>query len=178
MPLPRSAAPMSLPQTLMPAGYSERTFPPETSHHLRYWHVFSSTDMVRCTECGACLSVKNFSWAFGDAYGGQCVNRNGKFYWYVPVAHKRDNLSNGGVAIGVAVATSPTGPFTDAIGEALITNEMTTDKTRSWDDLDPTVFINDDGQAYLYWGIKSCDSATLKANVIELPRNCQFIIQK
>jgi hypothetical protein len=82
--------------------------------------VFSSTDIVHCTECGAFLSVKNSSSASGDAYGAQCVFRNGNFYWYVPVAHKRDNLSNGGIAIGVAVAPSPTGPFTDSIGDALM----------------------------------------------------------
>jgi beta-xylosidase len=173
MPLARSAAPMSLPQTLKPARYSDRGFPPEISHRLRYWHVLSSTDIVHCTECGACLSVKNFSRASGDPYGGQCVYRDGKFYWYVPMTHKSDSLSNGSIAIGVAVATSPTGPITDAIGEALITNEMTADQTHSWDDPDPIVFTHDDGQAYLCWGSKSCNHVKLKANVIEVPRNCQ-----
>jgi len=132
------------------------------------WHVFSSTDMVNWTDRGAALAAKDFSWAEGHAYAGQCIYRNGKFFWYVPVGHKKDSVSNGGFAIGVAVSTSPTGPFTDAIGKALIINEMTTDKTHSWDDIDPTVFVEDDGQAYLYWGNKSCKYVKLKENMIEL----------
>jgi hypothetical protein len=57
----------------------------------------------------------------------------------VPVAQK-----SGAMAIGVAVADSPLGPFEDAIGKPLIAN--------SREDIDPTVFIDDDGQAYMYWG--------------------------
>lgn len=132
------------------------------------WHVFSSSDMVNWTDRGACLTVKNFAWATDDACAGQCIYRNGKFYWYVPLTHKTDSISKGGIAIGVAVSASPTRPFTDAIGKALITNEMTTDQAHSWDDLDPTVFVDDDGQAYLYWGNKSCKFVKLKENMIEL----------
>ncbi|RYE18900.1 MAG: glycoside hydrolase, partial [Sphingobacteriaceae bacterium] len=96
------------------------------------------------------------------------IYRNGKFYYYVSLTHKSDQESKGGIAIGVAVASSPTGPFKDALGKALITNEMTTDKTHAWDDLDPTVFIDDGGQAYLFWGNKSCKYVKLKANMVEL----------
>jgi hypothetical protein len=140
----------------------------EKAYVMHDWHVFSSTDMVHWTDRGACLSVKDFSWALDHAYAGQCVYRDGKFYWYVPMEHKKDSVSNGGFAIGVAVSDSPTGPFTDAIGKALITNEMTTDKTHSWDDIDPTIFIDNNGQAYLYWGNKSCRYIKLKANMIEI----------
>jgi len=51
----------------------------------------------------------------------------------------------GGEAIGVAVSDSPTGPFKDALGKPLIDRG-------GWGEIDPTVFIDDDGQAYLYWG--------------------------
>lgn len=67
-----------------------------------------------------------------------------------------------------AVSDRPTGPFTDAIGKALIVNEMTTDKKHSWDDIDPTVFIDDDQQAYLFRGHASCKWVKLKFNMIEL----------
>jgi beta-xylosidase len=77
-------------------------------------------------------------------------------------------VSGGGAAIGVAVSDSPTGPFKDAIGKALIINEMTTDMTYAWDDIDPTVFVDDDGQAYMYWGNGSCKWVKLKKNMIEL----------
>lgn len=80
----------------------------------------------------------------------------------------KTDVSQGGAAIGVAVADSPIGPFKDAIGKALITNEMTKDKPHAWDDIDPTVLIDDDGQAYLYWGNGSMKWAKLKPNMIEL----------
>ena len=48
------------------------------------------------------------------------------------------------MAIGVAVGDTPVGPFKDAIGAPLVDG--------SWDYIDPTVFVDDDGQAYLYWG--------------------------
>ena len=46
---------------------------------------------------------------------------------------------------------------------------MTTERTKIyWDDIDPTVFIDDDGQTYLYWGNTQCYYARLKKNMIEL----------
>jgi beta-xylosidase len=73
-----------------------------------------------------------------------------------------------GKAIGVAVSDKPTGPFKDARGSALITNDMTTGATISWDDIDPSVLIDDNGQAYLFWGNTKCYYAKLKANMTEL----------
>lgn len=105
---------------------------------MREWRVWSSADMVNWTDHGSPLSLSTFSWASQDAWAGQAVHRNGKFYWYVPVV----NRSTGRMAIGVAVADSPTGPFRDALGHPLVENG----------EIDPTVFIDDDGQAYLYWG--------------------------
>lgn len=102
------------------------------------WRCYSSTDMVNWTDHGAILSYKDFTWSRGDAWAGQCVYRNGKFYFYVPV-----NQKNGGNAIGVAVSDSPTGPFRDAIGAPLLVG---------YGYIDPSVFIDDDGQAYLFWG--------------------------
>ena len=140
----------------------------DTNYKMADWHVFSTTDMATWKDHGALLSPNTFSWATGDAYAAQCIERNGKFYWFVSTFHKSDVNSKGGAAIGVAVSDKPTGPFKDAIGKALITNEMTTDKKHSWDDIDPTVFIDDDGQAYLFWGNGSCKWAKLKNNMIEL----------
>lgn len=132
------------------------------------WHIYSTTDMKKWKHHGMKLSTLTFSWATGDAYAAQCVERYGKFYWFVSTFHKKTEVSQGGAAIGVAVADSPIGPFKDAIGKALITNEMTKDKPHAWDDIDPTVLIDDDGQAYLYWGNGSMKWAKLKPNMIEL----------
>jgi beta-xylosidase len=102
------------------------------------WRCYSSSDMVNWTDHGAVISYKSFEWSRGDAWAGQCIYRNNKFYYYLPV-----NMKNGGNAIGVAVSDSPTGPFKDAIGKPLLIGNGY---------IDPTVFIDDNGQGYLYWG--------------------------
>jgi beta-xylosidase len=140
----------------------------DTNYKMSDWHVFSTTDMTTWKDHGALLSPSTFSWATGDAYAAQCIERKGKFYWFVSTFHKKDDVSGGGAAIGVAVSDSPTGPFKDAIGKALVINEMTTDMKYAWDDIDPTVFVDDDGQAYMFWGNGSCKWVKLKKNMIEI----------
>lgn len=147
-----------------------------TNYVMADWQVFSTRDMKHWTNHGVCLSPDVFApWGCRDAYAAQCVERNGKFYWYVSMGHVADENSKGGMCIGVAVGDSPTGPFRDAIGKALITNEMTTDKPHSWDDIDPTVFVDDDGQAYLIWGNASCRMVKLKENMVELDGDIQIL---
>ncbi len=105
---------------------------------MREWRVWSSADMVNWTDHGSPMNLATFSWASADAWAGHTVYRNGRFYWYVPVK----NRATGRMAIGVAVADSPTGPFRDAIGRPLVENG----------EIDPHAFVDDNGQAYLYWG--------------------------
>jgi len=104
------------------------------------WRVYSTTDMVNYTDHGSPLSWDTFSWGNAKAWAAQAIYRDGKFFWYVTVGLPGSNQP----AIGVAVSDTPTGPFEDAIGGPLV--------SQSWDDIDPTVFIDDDGQAYMYWG--------------------------
>jgi beta-xylosidase len=89
----------------------------------------------------------------------------------VAITHKTIH----GKAIGVAVSDKPEGPYKDALGKALITNDMTTDVKISWDDIDPTVFTDDDGSTYLFWGNTSLRYAKLKDNMIELDGNFKTI---
>lgn len=132
-------------------------------YEMKKWLCFSSTDMVTWTNHGSPLAVTDFPWAKRDAWAGHVVPRDGKFYWYVPMTHG----TIPGFSIGVAVSDKPTGPFKDARGSAIITNDMTTDATIAWDDIDPAVFIDDDGQAYLFWGNTKCRYIKLKANMTE-----------
>lgn len=135
------------------------------------WLLFSSTDMVNWTEHPSPLSVKDFSWAKSDAWASQVIERDGKFYWYVAVEHATIK----GKAVGVAVADNPKGPFKDALGKAIITNDMTTEAKISWDDIDPSVFIDDNGQAYLFWGNTTLHYIKLKENMIEADGPMQTI---
>jgi beta-xylosidase len=138
--------------------------PKRNGYEMHDWLCFSSPDMKTWTEHPSPLNVKDFKWAKDDAWASQVIERNGKFYWYVAVEHAAIH----GKAIGVAVSGSPAGPFKDALGKALITNDMTSQTPISWDDIDPAVFIDDDGQAYLFWGNTVLKYAKLKENMIEL----------
>jgi arabinoxylan arabinofuranohydrolase len=104
------------------------------------WRCYSSKDMVNWTDHGAVASLKNFTWMdkSNGAWAPQCIERDGKFYLYVPIH---------GEGISVLVSDSPTGPFSDPLGRRLIV-----DSDNVWLDIDPTAFIDDDGQAYLFWG--------------------------
>ena len=138
--------------------------PDRNRYQMHEWLVFSSTDMVNWTEHPVPLKAGDFDWVKDDSWAGHVVEHKGKFYWYITASHKDIH----GKAIGVAVSDSPTGPFKDARGSAIITNNMTTDVKISWDDIDPAVFIDDDGSAYLFWGNQSCRYVKLKDNMIEM----------
>jgi hypothetical protein len=90
--------------------------------------------------------------------------RGGRYYLYATVQH---DDSAPGKAIGVAVADHPPGPFKDARGSALVT-DATTPSPNSWNDIDPTVFIDDDGGAWMAWGNPVLYLARLKPNMTEL----------
>ena len=106
---------------------------------MKDWLLYTTTDMVNWTEHGAVASLEDFKWYPGDngAWAIQVVERNGKFYMYCPIH---------GHGIGVLVADSPYGSFKDPIGKPLVWQR------EHWNDIDPTVFVDSDGQAYMYWG--------------------------
>lgn len=120
--------------------YTGDDIPGTDFYYMTKWRVMSSTDMVNWTDHGSPISLESFEWVRDRAWAAQCIERNGKFYWYICAQSTQNDM-----AIGVAVADSPTGPFKDAIGKPLIMNG-------SWSNIDPTVYIDDNGQAYLYWG--------------------------
>lgn len=131
---------------------------------LNEWCILSTTDMKTWNEHSYKLKAVDFPWARGEAWASQTIKHNGKYYWYVTAEHK----SIHGKALGVAVADSPTGPFVP-VEKPLVTNDMTTKWTRiSWDDIDPTVTVDDDGQAYIFWGNTQLYYAKLKPNMTEL----------
>ena len=127
------------------------------------WLLWSTTDMVNWTEHGAVASLKDFAWRSRDNGGWaiQTVERNGKYYLYAPLH---------GHGIGVLVADSPYGPFVDPLGKPLVWDQS------NWYDIDPSVFTDEDGQAYMYWGNPHTfyarlndDMISLKDSVVRLP---------
>lgn len=106
---------------------------------MKDWLLYTSEDMVNWEDHGAVASLSDFHWYDGDngAWAEQVIERNGKFYMYCPIH---------GHGIGVLVADSPYGPFSDPIGKPLVWQRD------HWYDIDPTVWIDSDGQAYMFWG--------------------------
>lgn len=138
---------------------------------MHEWRVYSSCDMVSWRDHGVPLKAADFAWATqgqrSRAWASHVVKHpgNGRYYFFSTVEH----ATVPGFAVGVAVADRPEGPFVDAIGRALITNDMTKQTDIAWDDIDPAVFIDaKTGQAHLYWGNTVLKHARLKPSLTEL----------
>ncbi|PPQ98657.1 hypothetical protein CVT24_004155 [Panaeolus cyanescens] len=122
-----------------------------TTYNMKDWRLYSSSDMANWQDHGVMMSLATFSWANANAWAGQVIERNGKFYYYVPVRR-----TTGSMAIGVGISDSITGPYRDALGRPLVDNN----------EIDPTVFIDNDGQAYLYWGNPGLSYVKLNQDMI------------
>ncbi|RSR97719.1 1,4-beta-xylanase [Streptomyces sp. WAC04189] len=100
--------------------------------------AFSSRDLVHWTDHGVVLDLgPDVAWADGNAWAPAIAERDGKYYFYFCAEQQ----------IGVAVADSPAGPFKDALGGPLVGKGRFSGQM-----IDPSVFTDDDGRSYLYWG--------------------------
>ncbi|MET8946582.1 family 43 glycosylhydrolase [Streptomyces sp. NPDC004542] len=100
--------------------------------------AYSSKDLVHWKDHGVILDLgPDVSWADKNAWAPAVAERDGRYYLYFCAEQQ----------IGVAVADSPAGPFGDALGKPLVAKGRLAGQM-----IDPAVFTDDDGQAYLYWG--------------------------
>lgn len=124
-------------------------------YDMTEWLLFTSTDMVNWTDHGAVASLASFgSWAStadNGAWAPQAVERDGKWYMYCPIQLR---------GVGVLKADSPYGPWKDTRKRALFNYDLR--------DIDPTVFIDDDGTAYIYWGNNGLWYAKLSTGMTSL----------
>lgn len=124
------------------------------------YHVFSSDNLTDWTDHGMIVTQNKVPWVRPDSYSmwaPDCIERNGKYYFYFPTAPKDTAAYGRGFTIGVAVADKPEGPYTP---------EPT--PIKGVRGIDPNVFIDKDGQAYLYWSAGNIYGAKLKDNMLEL----------
>jgi len=118
------------------------------------YHVFSSENLTDWTDHGVIVTQNKVPWVRPNSYSmwaPDCVERNGKYYFYFPSAPQ----AGGGFAVGVAIADSPEGPF---IPEP--------EPIKGINGIDPCVLQASDGNAYIFWGNGRC--AKLKPNMKEL----------
>ncbi|NML64412.1 family 43 glycosylhydrolase [Hymenobacter sp. RP-2-7] len=123
------------------------------------YHVFSSANLTDWTDHGVIVTQNQVPWVKPDSYSmwaPDCIARNGKYYFYFP-STPRDTTDGKGFRVGVAVADQPTGPF---VPQPL--------PIRGVHGIDPNVFIDRDGQAYLYWSQGHLYAAKLQPNMLEL----------
>jgi GH43 family beta-xylosidase len=123
------------------------------------YHVFSSANLTDWTDHGVIVTQNKVPWVKPDSYSmwaPDCIARNGKYYFYFP-STPRDSTAGKGFMIGVAVAEAPTGPFVPQ-----------PTSIKGVHGIDPNIFIDHDGQAYLYWSQGNIYAAKLKENMLEL----------
>lgn len=111
-------------------------------------NCLSSADLVNWTDHGAIpvagtdgiAKWATCSWAPCAAH--KTINGKEKFFLY---------FCNGGNGVSVLTADSPTGPWTDPLGKALITRATPNCNDITWL-FDPAVMVDDDGTGYLCFG--------------------------
>ena len=137
---------------------SHDIFPPEGQRQdwfcMEDYHVFSSENLTDWTDHGVIITQNKVPWVKPDSYSmwaPDCIERNGKYYFYFPSAPNDGR----GFGIGVAIADSPEGPF---IPEP--------ENIKGISGIDPCVLQASDGNAYIFWGAGRC--AKLKPNMKEL----------
>ena len=124
------------------------------------YHVYSSANLTDWTDHGMIVHQNKVPWVKPESYSmwaPDCIERNGKYYFYFPTTPKDTSTYGRGFTIGVAVADKPEGPYSP---------EPT--PIKGVKGIDPNVFIDKDGQAYLYWSQQNIYVAKLKENMLEL----------
>ena len=136
---------------------SHDIFPPEGQRQdwfcMEDYHVFSSENLTDWTDHGVIVTQNKVPWVRPNSYSmwaPDCVERNGKYYFYFPAG-----AEGRGFGVGVAIADKPEGPF---IPEP--------EPIRGINGIDPCVLLASDGNAYIFWGAGRC--AKLKDNMKEL----------
>ena len=125
------------------------------------YHVFSSENLNDWFDHGTIVSQYDVAWVDSTSYSmwaPDCVERNGKYYFYFPANTKHVGPDGRkGFGIGVAVADNPEGPY--------VPKPQPIEGVHG---IDPNVLIDKDGQAYLYWSQQHIFVARLKENMLEL----------
>lgn len=115
--------------------------------------AWSSKDLVHWHKEGVVLDVtQDLQWANLRAWAPAMIRRDGKYFFYFCADQK----------IGVATHDAPTGHFADALGRPLIAPS----EAHPGQVIDPFAFIDDDAQAYLYYGQGNLYVAKLNRDMI------------
>jgi hypothetical protein len=129
------------------------------------YHVFSSDNLTDWTDHGVILNQNKVNWVDSTSFSmwaPDCIERNGKYYFYFPSNQKP--VYGNGFTVGVAISDNPYGPFIPQL-----------EPIKNVSGIDPNVLIDKDGQAYLYWSQGNIFMVKLKENMLELASEPQVI---
>lgn len=138
---------------------SHDIFPPRGCDYMDRYHVFSTDDMINWTDHGEILNSGQVPWGRregGYMWAPDCAYKDGTYYFYFP--HPSGTHTGNTWKIGVATSRKPASDF----------------KVQGYIEgvpsyIDPCIFMDDDGQAYIYNGGSSrCYGGKLKDNMVEL----------
>ncbi|AWB69225.1 secretion protein (plasmid) [Saccharobesus litoralis] len=138
--------------------YTSHDIECQADFFMKDWYAFSTQDLQNWTNHGPVMSVDDLSWANNYAWAPDAAFKNDKYYLVFPAGtgvKDRQNPKNSTkwMGIGIGESDSPTGPFKDMIGAPLWTSPYAND---------PSLFIDDDGKAYLYFHGKNFDYYVVK----------------
>jgi hypothetical protein len=145
--------------------FPSHDIPPYTNKNKENWfsmedyHVFSSDNLTEWTDHGVIVTQNKVPWVKPGSYSmwaPDCIERNGKYYFYFP-STANDTVMSKGFTIGIATADKPEGPYS-----------ILPEPIKNVRGIDPNVFIDKDGQAYLYWSQGNIYAAKLNENMTEL----------
>jgi beta-xylosidase len=103
------------------------------------YHVFSTSSLdplEPVVDHGVVLRMEDVPWVSKQLWAPDAAFKDGKYYLYFPARDKQ-----GIFRIGVAVGDKPEGPFTPD-----------PEPIKGSYSIDPAVFVDDDGEAYMYFG--------------------------
>jgi hypothetical protein len=123
------------------------------------YHVFSSENLSDWNDHGVIVKQNEVPWVKKESYSmwaPDCIYKNGKYYFYFPTT-PNDTTNGKQFAIGVAIADRPEGPY--------IAHEKPIANVHG---IDPNIFIDKNGEAYLYWSAGNIFGAKLNDNMLEL----------
>lgn len=109
-----------------------------------YFDAFSSKDLVTWTKHPRVLTAENVSWARMAMWAPSVVEKDGRYYFFFAANDVHQGEVGG---IGVATSNRPEGPYRDALGQPLIQ-----DIVNGAQPIDQFVFLDDDGNYYMYYG--------------------------
>lgn len=153
--------------------YPSHDIPAPTDFKRKNWfcmedyHVFSSSNLTEWEDHGVIMNQKNINWVDASTYSmwaPDCIENDGKFYFYFPANVKSE--FGKGFGIGVAISDNPAGPF--------VPQPMPIENVHG---IDPNVFIDRHGEAYLYWSQGNIFVARLKENMIQLDSEPRVIAE-